>query len=558
MLGVDLTAPDHTTRSRRGQHLALALRRARPGTSLHLIVDSTGLSIVGEGEWAAATHGGRGRRGWRKLHLGVDGSRVIVACALTEPTADDAMTGISLVDEVDGHLTRVTADPAYDTLACYGAAGARGARVVVPPTKTASLSRRGARSGARDRTIRRVKALGRRRWKKASGSHQHARVENAFVRYTSIVGDCLRSCVHGHSALCRASCRHVGPADAGRRAPLFEELSGANGRPMIGAMTSTVRPQQRYDHRLRDLVRRSGDVTLATDLGVPRSTARGWLRRAPEVVVSLDVTHLNEQELHQEILRLRRRVQKLAALLRLVLAVLRASGFTLSYERLPNGRDKMRILRAVDRARGCIPLRALLRILRLSPSRFHAWRRQDACALDDQSSCPRTSPHRVTPSEVRVIEQMVTAPAFRHVPTGTLAVLAQRLGKVWASPSTWYRLVRTYGWRRPRLRVHPAKPKVGLRTTRADEMWHIDTTVIRLLDGTRAYLHAVIFSRRILAWRVAETFAPVNSVAVLLDASRAAMPSETVPAIFLKNSPIVPSAWAPGAKVQAKKVTGQA
>ena len=193
MLGVDLTAPDHTTLSRRGQHLALALRRARPGTSLHLIVDSTGLSIVGEGEWAAATHGGRGRRGWRKLHLGVDGSRVIVACALTEPTADDAITGISLVDEVDGHLTRVTADPAYDTLAFYGAAGARGARVVVPPTKTASLSRRGARSGARDRTIRRVKALGRRRWKKASGYHQQARVENAFFRYKSIVGDCLRA-----------------------------------------------------------------------------------------------------------------------------------------------------------------------------------------------------------------------------------------------------------------------------------------------------------------------------------------------------------------------------
>ena len=184
---------DPLRRGSGGQHLALALRRARPGTSLHLIVDSTGLSIVGEGAWAAATHGGRGRRGWRKLHLGVDGSRVIVACALTEPTADDAIPGISLVDEVDGHLTRVTADPASDTLAFYGAAGARGARVVVPPTKTASLSRRGARSGARDRTIRRVKALGRRRWKKASGSHQHARVENAFFRYKSIVGDLNRT-----------------------------------------------------------------------------------------------------------------------------------------------------------------------------------------------------------------------------------------------------------------------------------------------------------------------------------------------------------------------------
>src|SRR5207245_5990851 len=85
----------------------------------------------------------------------------------------------------------------------------------------------------------------------------------------------------------------------------------------------------------------------------------------------------------------------------------------------------------------------------------HAWRRrQHACALDDQSSCPHTSPHRLTPLEVRAIKDMVTALQYRHVPAGTLAVLAQRLGKVWASPSTWYHLVRKFGWRRPRLRVH--------------------------------------------------------------------------------------------------------
>ncbi len=303
---------------------------------------------------------------------------------------------------------------------------------------------------------------------------------------------------------------------------------------MIVYMPSTARPQQRYDHRFRDLVRRTRNVTLATDHGVPRSTARGWLRRAPEIIVSLDVAALTEAELRQEILRLRRRVQKLAALLRLVLAVHRASGFTLSRERLPDGRAKRQILRAVDRARTCIPLRALLGLLRLSPSRFHAWQRQDACALDDQSSCPRTSPQRLTPTEVRDIEEMVTSPAYRHVPTGTLAVLAQRLGKVWASPSTWYQLVRTCGWRRPRLRVHPAKPKVGLRTTRPDETWHIDTTVIRLLDGTRVYLHAVIdnFSRRILAWRVADTFSPGTAVAVLLDASCRAVACETPPVVL--------------------------
>jgi transposase InsO family protein len=304
---------------------------------------------------------------------------------------------------------------------------------------------------------------------------------------------------------------------------------------MISRMRTTGRLQQRYDHRLRDLVHATGDLTIATKLGIPRSTARGWLRTTPTVVVSVDVTNRTASELQPEVLELRRRVKKLTALLRLALALLRSSKFTLTHDRLPDGRDKIKILHAVDRARDFVPLRALLRFLRLSSSRFHAWRRlEHACALDDQSSCPRTSPHRLTAGEVLAIKDMVSALEYRHVPTGTLAVLAQRLGTVWASPSTWYRLVRQYGWRRPRLRVHPAKPKVGLRTTRANEMWHIDTTIIRLLDGTRAYLHAVIdnFSRRILAWRVADTFAPVNTVAVLVEAGRGAMPSETTPVVL--------------------------
>jgi putative transposase len=269
---------------------------------------------------------------------------------------------------------------------------------------------------------------------------------------------------------------------------------------MIVRMTTSRRAQQRYDHRLRDLIHHTGDVTIATDLGVPRSTARGWLRKAPTVAITMDVTNIKTFELQQEVLELRRRVKKLKALLQLALALLRSSGFTLTHQRLPDGRDKTRILRAVARARDFVPLRPLLRFLQVSPSRFHAWRRlQNACALDDRSSCPHTSPHRLTPREVLAIKDMVTAGEYRHVPTGTLAVLAQRLGKVWASPSTWYHLVRKYGWRRPRLRMHPAKPKIGVLTTPANEMWHIDTTVIRLLDGTRAYLHAVIdnFSRRI-------------------------------------------------------------
>ena len=177
LMGADLDAPDHTTRSRQSQQLAVMLRRVPATGPIHLIVESTGLSIVGQGAWAVATHGGRGQRGWRKPHVGVDQSGVILVHTLTEATGDAATTALDLLTAVEGPLVRVTADAASDTVAGYELATARGATVIIPPAKTANVSGHGPRSPARDRTITVVKQLG----------------ENTCFRYTSIIGDGLRA-----------------------------------------------------------------------------------------------------------------------------------------------------------------------------------------------------------------------------------------------------------------------------------------------------------------------------------------------------------------------------
>jgi len=190
LMDLDLEAPDHTTLSRRSRQLEIQLANVPVQQPLHLIVDSTGLTVVGEGEWAAAKYGGQGRRGWKKLHLGVDRSGVIITEILTDANADDARTALGLIDEVDGDMTSLTADAAYDTIAIYEAAGARGAEVIVPPRRSATRSRR---PSARDRTVMWVKKIGPRQWKKESRYHQQARVENAFFRYKSIIGDRLRA-----------------------------------------------------------------------------------------------------------------------------------------------------------------------------------------------------------------------------------------------------------------------------------------------------------------------------------------------------------------------------
>ena len=222
---------------------------------------------------------------------------------------------------------------------------------------------------------------------------------------------------------------------------------------------------------------------------------------------------------------LERQKRILAAVVRILLAMLRASGFSLAGERLPEGAAKDGILRAITSAKPLLPLAVILRMVHLEPGRYHAWNRRGAalaCGLDDRSSCPRTSPSQLTPSEVATVKGMVLAPEYRHMPLGTLARYAQRIGKVFASASTWTKLVRERGWRRPRQRVHPPKPTVGVRASQPNQIWHIDTSVIKLLDGTKVYLQAVLdnYSRKILAWTVMERFAPSNTCQLLLAAGK--------------------------------------
>ena len=155
MMRLDLSAPDYTTLSRRSQHLRRRLRPVPAGEGLHLVLDSTGLSIVGAGEWAAAKHGGCGRRGWRKLHRGVDQSGVIRVHTLTEATGDDATTALDLLTAVEGPLVRVTADAAYDTVAVYETAG-RGVR--------RSSSHRPGRRTSLATALGRPRGIGRSSW----------------------------------------------------------------------------------------------------------------------------------------------------------------------------------------------------------------------------------------------------------------------------------------------------------------------------------------------------------------------------------------------------------
>ena len=198
LMDLSLKTLDHTTLSRRNRDVEIpGLSRGHDGP-LHLVIDSTGLKIFGDGEWQAHKHKtSNQRRSWRKLHLGIDRDGYIIAVALTDRGVDDASAAISILEQVKDAIAQFTADGAYDTRPMYEALAASGGtniKIVIPPKKSATVDWRATGPWCqRNEAIERIGEVGRRQWRKESGAHRQAQAENGMYRYKRIIGDRLRT-----------------------------------------------------------------------------------------------------------------------------------------------------------------------------------------------------------------------------------------------------------------------------------------------------------------------------------------------------------------------------
>ena len=192
LAGIDAPTPDHPTLSRRTKGLELQLRQQLSRVPIHLVVDATGLGILGQGQWAAAKWGERGRRGWRKLHVAADKNGNLLAVELTDASVADATAFPGLLDQVPNPVKRITADGGVDRREVYAAARKRVATTVILPRRDAVVSGEPVLDD-RDAHLNRIKEVGRRRWRLEKGQHQQARAENAFYRYKRRLGGRLRA-----------------------------------------------------------------------------------------------------------------------------------------------------------------------------------------------------------------------------------------------------------------------------------------------------------------------------------------------------------------------------
>lgn len=192
MMDLSLPVPDYTSLSKRQKTLKIKLpKKTSFNKKMHIIVDSTGLKVFGEGEWKVRKHGKEKHRTWLKLHLAIDEStNGIEAAMLTADDVHDSETLPNILNQIDGDVEQVTGDGAYDTHDSYQAAIDIGAKPCFPPR--ANATRRKATDEAwrlRNHAVSQVGYHDLKYWKNKNNYHRRSLSETAMYRMKQLMGD---------------------------------------------------------------------------------------------------------------------------------------------------------------------------------------------------------------------------------------------------------------------------------------------------------------------------------------------------------------------------------
>jgi transposase len=192
LMQVELPSAHYSTLSRRARSLSLSLATSSRKIK-HLVIDSSGLKVYGEGEWQMRTHGKQKRRRWRKLHVSMDAeTHQLTAASITDQELLDRNAMAGLLEQTEAEVARVCADGAYDFEQCYRAIKQKQAIALIPPRGDAVV-RGKSPFEQRDENVRAIKSKGRKEWKRESTYHRRSLVECAFFRLKTIFSDRLRS-----------------------------------------------------------------------------------------------------------------------------------------------------------------------------------------------------------------------------------------------------------------------------------------------------------------------------------------------------------------------------
>ncbi|QGS48980.1 IS5-like element ISSpu14 family transposase [Shewanella putrefaciens] len=189
LMDVPLAAPDYTCISKRAKTVEVKYRNPCRGPVTHLVVDSTGLKVYGEGEWKTRKHGKERRRTWRKLHLAIDAdTHDVVSAEVSLVNVADNEVLPTMLNPLRRKVNQVSADGAYDTKECHKLLRHKGAKPTIPPRSNAGYWEDGH---PRNEAVEALKSGTLKQWKDDNDYHQRSLSETAMYRYKQLISSKL-------------------------------------------------------------------------------------------------------------------------------------------------------------------------------------------------------------------------------------------------------------------------------------------------------------------------------------------------------------------------------
>lgn len=290
------------------------------------------------------------------------------------------------------------------------------------------------------------------------------------------------------------------------------------------------------------------DLKIAFQLGlvpteisqkVPRSTKHRFRNADYSSLVGTEFSaFLEKLDLVKNIMSSRSTLAVACAFLRIV-SLLRA--LNLSIGALPKIRNmevRSQIVKRILSVSKRIPIGTILSLLKLSPRRFQSWKNKVIpCPSSPLGRCRVSFPFQLIKGEVLLIRKAFSDPETAHWPATSVAWKLIRENTISANVSTILKYARTMGLTSARKLLHRSRKKGSIITTRPNEAWHIDVTVLRTQDGVRSCIQLIIdsFSKRILAFSFARSISGQATAALLRSAFESIVPKPVEPIMLIAD-----------------------
>lgn len=257
---------------------------------------------------------------------------------------------------------------------------------------------------------------------------------------------------------------------------------------------------RKFDITVKRKIAETKNLNLFPYLKIPRTTAQYWISRSKELDARLP-QELGEVESAEKWTQ-----QSLKLEIEIYRSLLARIIGSYDFSILKGAENKKFLVELVSSLKGSMSKSALIKRLGMSASKFYRWESEVLGCRFQRKNCQPTLPHQLSLFEQRLMLELSQDKKLAHMSIKSLMYYAQREGLIHRGYDTWLKYLKLNGVRRERIHKRKKKYAEGIRARKANQIWHIDITIVRIKTGEKFYIQMAVdnFSRLIVGWKLSD------------------------------------------------------